>query len=534
MKKDTLRIFLLCVFLFSLGTAGQEITRINIRFALMVQDMVCHGMKLFPTLNGVEYGDYPSLWIMLARLFSLNGKFLNLWTLSLPSILAGSAAAALVFRTGEQQKAGQGFAAVSLLLITPQFAELFSGFGIDVPVMAAAAVMLYLYRSRLNGRWLCLAFCLLFAFCFAVRGPMGAVVFAAGCGGGLVMSGKWKLLAGFILSGFIAALLCGGIWSAAVWNAGGRELWDWFIYCQLGSRMGTPEPLSNLLNAFFSLSPLTLVCTALPFLCPHRKWSPFMRFCLGFLLAPPLLLSFCTSFHLRYLALILPAMALLAAEFAGQLREQGKYREKFLLAEKWCLKLETPFLLSGIAVLAAVCGFMFSGFPAVHFCAAFLLILTGSRLFRGSWTRFRFAWGIAVFLILGIAPFQNTLENSENFVRQIAKCNPERIFLYETGPDHDDLKLLWNLAPAERKKIQYVFWEIPELKGFYRKMYPARTLKEILPELRTGDMLVLRNRTDEKDSIRAEIAGHGLLLRQSVKGRLGHREYLAAEILTGQ
>ncbi len=51
-KNTALLCFGIAFALLSLGTIGTEVTKIDIRFALMVQDMALHGLGMFPTLNG--------------------------------------------------------------------------------------------------------------------------------------------------------------------------------------------------------------------------------------------------------------------------------------------------------------------------------------------------------------------------------------------------------------------------------------------------------------------------------------------------
>ena len=68
----------LVIFMFAalaLGNAGQEITRINIRFALMTSEMARHPLGVFPTLNGQPYADYPSLYFEKDVTTVLKGGF---------------------------------------------------------------------------------------------------------------------------------------------------------------------------------------------------------------------------------------------------------------------------------------------------------------------------------------------------------------------------------------------------------------------------------------------------------------------------
>ena len=86
-KHPTAALAVFVMVMLSIGTLGMEITRINIRFAMMTQEMAEHPLGLFPTLNGEPYADYPSLYNLLSYLTSGGGRHVTRFTLALPSIL---------------------------------------------------------------------------------------------------------------------------------------------------------------------------------------------------------------------------------------------------------------------------------------------------------------------------------------------------------------------------------------------------------------------------------------------------------------
>ena len=119
-------VFGFCALVLSIGCIGLEITQMNVRFALMIEDMTAHGPHLFATLNGVPYCDYFSPWLCCAWLTSLGGSAVNLFTLALPSILLGSYTVMMVWIIGEKIREGIGTGAAALLLVTPEFVGLFT------------------------------------------------------------------------------------------------------------------------------------------------------------------------------------------------------------------------------------------------------------------------------------------------------------------------------------------------------------------------------------------------------------------------
>jgi len=398
--------FAITAALFSIGVIGTEITKIDIRFALMVQDMARHGAGLFPTVNAVEYCDYPSGWIACSWLTTFAGTKVTLWLLSLPTILLGAYTMMMTYLTGERIGEKIGLVAVMLLLITPTFLQLFAGFGLDVPVMAAGITMLYVLQRGCCGSVNWGIFAILLILCFAVRGPMGIVLLGAGIGGYLLAGREWKKVIYLGFAGAFATALCGILWYLAVHAQGGRELWDWFVQCQIGSRMGEGEYGTYFIDGMLSFAPVTLLAFGV-FLLPRAKiLSRPVAGWLGYVFLPILILSIPACKHLRYLALALPGFALLASYAWNQnVFSRFKYRRLSRVPELF-KQLATPLVLGAIGVLAVVGCFVVapSRLPWWHFvCAAVLVI--GCRYLKGELKRFSPAIVIGVFLIVALNPF---------------------------------------------------------------------------------------------------------------------------------
>ena len=47
---------------FTLATAGVEFSKLDVRFAYIMQEMSGHPLGVFPKIHGVPYADYFSVW----------------------------------------------------------------------------------------------------------------------------------------------------------------------------------------------------------------------------------------------------------------------------------------------------------------------------------------------------------------------------------------------------------------------------------------------------------------------------------------
>ncbi len=517
--------------LFSLGALGVEITKIDIRFALMMQDMALHGIGVFPTVNGVEYGDYPSGWVIASYLTTFGGRFAARWLVMLPAILAGTFTVTMTYLAGERAEKNVGLLAAVFLMVTPEFIHLVSGFGIDVPVAAAGAAMLFLFQAKTPNRITGCVWILLLIFCFWVRGPMGLVLLGAGVGGFLLAArrGKEVLLFGFL--GLLAAFFCGAVWYWAVHRQGGDALWQEFVRCQIGKRMGDSDYLEYFTSGLPSFAPVSLLALAVFFLPRREVLSTPVAGWLGFILLPLLILSIPGCKHLRYLGLTLPAFALIAAYAWNGRRPWHFIRERFSEPVRLLFRAIPLLALLGIPILAIVGCFLVEPrfLPWWHFLVAVLLIGAVYRLpLSPVW---KTALPLMIFLTVALIPFESAVENSADFVSHVEALRRGTVYLYNLGPDHDDLKYVLSTPPGKRGHIRYLADADRRFSPVIGRMYPHMTVAEGMKAITADDLIILRDRREERESLLDWAERSGYRIEPVWGGSLGHRNFLAVQLI---
>lgn len=521
------------VLLLIVGAAGTEITRIDIRFALMVQDMARHGWGCFPTINGVEYGDYPSGWVFLAYLTTLGGRFMYLPLLALPCIAAGALTIAATWLTGERIGKNIGLYAAAFLLVTPEFLMFFTGFGMDIPVMLAGAVMLCLLLKKTSTRLVTGVFALLLCFAFFTRGPMGVVILGAGTGGFLLAERDWKKLVSCGLAGAVTAAVCLLLWRGMIYRQGGADLWNWFLECQFLSRMGKSNYTTYFIEFIFLFAPTTPVALCLPFFAQTRRLLRPLAGLIGYILLPLIVLSIPACKHSRYMAITLPAFALIAGavwrEFLAAKRGGAIVSkiQNFLAGRITLITAAAILILAGVACLLTGPAKV----PWVHFCCAVLLIAGLERFQRLDLRGCLAPAAVCIALTVAVFPFAASLENARDFVADAERDCTGQVYFYELGPDHDDLKYVLAIPPDQRKKIHYLYAALRPQKDFYQKMYPAETLADRIAAIAEEDIVILRDRARELEELRAVAERHNLSVNLKNSGSMGHRDFLAVRLI---
>ena len=529
------KVFLLSFLLFSLGTACVEIVRIDVRFAIFVQDLTRYPLSVFPTINGVPYPDYPVTMTLFAWLLSAGGRFLNQWTLSLFSMLCGSLTVALTWLTGEKLKRGTGTIAAVLLFMTLEFNTTIMGFGIDVPVMAAGAVILYLLSAGARRRGVPeILFFLMLIFCFLIRGPMGILLLGAAAGGWVLFARQWKRVLIWGIIGTVALAVCLGCGYYLIQAAGGQDLFDQFLSWQVTSRMAADDLFFYLFDGPVAFSPSTAaaIATLLTAAIARRIRSrgSVLLPLFGFVLFPLILLSIPGCKHLRYMMITVPAFALIGAwgirmSFLFPRFHRGlRAVFRFLAAYIWIIALCAALVITIVAAF-------FFDVRMFYRCALLILFPAAGLLHRKKRGLVRdiLRTGI-IFLILGSAfvfPATTCRELSEKFVRGAEQYRTGRLYFYRIGVDHEDLKYLRFLSPEDRADVQYLY---PTLKpdNKYSRMYRQIGL-EGLAAMRPGDLLVAKS--GDTKLLEKDAAANGRKAVLRVRGKLGHKEYSAFEIL---
>ena len=528
-----LRVFLFSFLLFSLGTAGVEIVRLDVRFAIFIQDMTRYALSVFPTINGEPYPDYPVTMILFAWLFSAAGRFVNQWTLSLFSILCGSLTVALTWLTGERIKRGTGVIAASLLFMTLEFNTTIMSFGIDVPVMAAGALILYCLTVR-AGIWKSgVFFFLLLVFAFLIRGPMGLFLAGAAAGGWLLFARQWKQTVIWGMIGAAASLICLGGGYYLIHAAGGQELYKEFFSWQISSRMAADDLFFYLFDGPVVFSPSTAfgIAVLLTVLWKRPRGAGIVLPLFGFLLLPLVLLSIPGCKHLRYMMITVPAFALIGAWGVRKSFVFPRCRRilravfRFLAQYAWIAALCIG--LSVTIVMAAMAGILDLRLAR---CGLLILFPAAGLVFRKKTGLIRDILRTGIVLgILGcvfIFPASTFRELSEDFVRTAEQYRTGRLYFYRIGVDHEDLKYLQFLTPEERADAVYLT-PSPDPDDKYRKMYRRREI-ERLADMNPGDLLVIKSKDAGKLEEDAANCGRKVLFR--ARGNLGHKEYQVVEL----
>jgi len=527
-------LFGLVFGLLSLGAIGVEITKIDIRFALMVQDMAFHKIGIFSTVHGVEYGDYPSGWMIFSYLTTFGGRLVTRWFVTLPAILAGAYLVTMTCLTGERLEKHTGLLAAAFLLITPEFIHQISGFSIDLPVMAAGVTVLYLFQRGTPDRISCPVWGLLLIFCFLVRGSLGIVLLGAGAGGYLLASRRWKSVFLFGSVGLAVAVFCGVGWYWAVHYQGGEPLWQEFLRCQIGSRMDDSDYLEYFTNGMASFAPVSLLALAVFFLPRKQFLSNPVAGWLGFVLLPMVILSIPGCKHLRYIGITFPAFALLAA-YAWNGRGLWNFLlKKFPRIVRFPVRIFAGFALLGIAGMVIAGCFLTEPalLPWTHFLIAALLIalffLRAAQKLPVMW---RIALPVAILLTTAMIPFEAALENSETFVSTVEKSRRGLVYLYDLGPDHDDLKYVFPVAPEKRNQIRYLYPEMRQIHPVLKLMYPYLIVSEGMKRITKDDVLILRDRRRDREALQRYAEQNGRDVQPVFSGRMGHRDFLAVKLV---
>ena len=373
---------------------------------------------------------------------------------------------------------------------------------------------------------------LLLVFCFLVRGPLGIVLLGAGTGGYLLAlrRGRSVLLFGFL--GLAAAVFCGAAWYWAVHRQGGEPLWREFWRCQVGTRLDGGGYFEYFTGGLLSFAPVSLLAFAVFFLPRRELLSGPVAGWLGFLLLPLVILSIPGCKHLRYLGMTLPAFALTAAYAWNGRRPWRFLRERFPGFVRALFRAVPWLALSGIPVLAVVgCVLTDAGFlPWRHFLLAALLIAAVLFVSRGASPVWRTALPPMIFLAAALLPFEAALENSAAFVSEIENLPGKTVYLYNLGPDHDDLKYVFSTRPEKRSRIRYLFDADRRFPPAIERMYPHMTAAEGMKAVTKEDLVILRDRREERESLLGWAERYGYRIEPAGFGTMGHRGFLAVRL----
>lgn len=188
--------------------------------------------------------------------------------------------------------------------------------------------------------------------------------------------------------------------------------------------------------------------------------------------------------------------------------------------------------MTALAVLTAVGCFLTEPalLPWGHFTVAAILAAACRPLCGARFRKYCPIIMTGIFLTVALNPLLAALENSGCFVAQVERNRNGSLYLYEMGPDHDDLKYILGVSPEKRGRIQYLYAEKPHLPDYYGRMYPSAVLAEKIDRITGDDILILRNRQQELESLRREAEKNGMQIQLIHTGSLGHRQFAAVRL----
>lgn len=129
---------------------------------MMVENMRHHGIDVFATINNQPYADYFSPYVFLSYLTSLGGRWINMFSLALPTILLAAYTTAITYKIGAKIKPEMGAYAVIFTFLAYEYLNICRQFSIDMPVAAATVTIIY---SLGENRWKAMLLIPLSFFC---------------------------------------------------------------------------------------------------------------------------------------------------------------------------------------------------------------------------------------------------------------------------------------------------------------------------------------------------------------------------------
>ena len=346
----------LVIFLISLSP---EFVAFQTRFALFAQEMLHHGVRLFPYTYQGPYPDYPALPTILIYLFSLPFGKVTPFTATLPTAIASSLILLFIYKLGELHSKRWGIYAVLIALLTQNFIDASRSISMDQFTSCVTVISFYIvYSSDIYKKSLRLWFlplCLILGF--LLRGPIGLVIPA-----GVVLGYffcRHEIKAGLIF-GISALILFVGLIFAllvAAYFEGGRPFLHNVVLMEITGRLGDSATSKHFFYYFiqgltnyaiaYPIALIVILSEIKPILHTLRVKITsanfqFLTYLAVWLTVILIGMSIPGAKKIRYILPIIPACALLAAYIFLNPDENAKltWLRKFVLVICYIL----PFL----------------------------------------------------------------------------------------------------------------------------------------------------------------------------------------------
>ncbi len=472
LNKRPLWVFIFSLVIYASGLAGLEITRINCRFALMTSEISLYGTGIFPTLNGVYYTDYPVSVFYLMHLASLGGKYINMFTLALPTSVFAALTVTATYLIGEKAKRDLGFFAVIFLFFSYEFINIARSPGCDMAVAAAVSWMIYLlFSADHDNNWkyyLGVPFCMVLALVF--RGPLGLILINAAMAGYFIAGLKWKkiIIAGVSSLIFDIFLLYMGY--LLILKVGGEKLWETFYFDQISSRIGSDEGIFYYFaDAAGSFAPAYAIGLAVfvyyikSIFCikkDERGAIKFLRMLFGWAVLELLLLSIPGTKHIRYASSAVPALALAAAWGFMNFCNDGYLAALKRLILKLCFLI--PPVCTLTAMVLIVISYLYLGGGRKELVPLGLMVILLLLFLRRRYKTEKslMIFGALFFALLVtqiIVPFEARYQSSKQFVNSsIPFITGKNVYFFRLGPDGDEHKFMVNLPREKRFRPRFI------------------------------------------------------------------------------
>jgi len=535
-------VFWVSFILLSINLPGAEVLRIDVRFALMVQELAKYPIGFFPTINGSPYADYTVPYIYLSYLSTLGGRWVNAWSLALPSLLLAGYLFSMTYLLGEKIRPYCGLMAVVMLYFTPEFIGVVRCFSLDITVAAATITIAWLQSKKIQTVKDNIVIGLLLIAAFFMRGPIGLVMTGTALAGMLAFQQRWKAFFAWGVVGGVISVFCAAAAYGIIYRQGGQELLNLMYAWQIGDRFQDGQKylyyFTNAVGSYVLCYPLGLavwvVCgkKLFAFRSDRGKDAEWLRFLCGWYLLPVIIISIPDSSHLRYITLVMPALALTAAYGFMVLTNFSwrKYVDKlfYLLGMTAIVgglagALIMPWIVYFIAPAADNAFWNYLLIPVIGLAAWRFKVWEPTRIFG----RMAVSGAAAMLIWSGVMyPIINLRETAAEFVHQAeAERLQGRVFLYNIEVDHDDLKYILSCENSRRDSVYYLYDK--PLRGHLKTMYPVLGNYEYLKSVTPADVVIMRDYTFEKfDKLHPDMAG---MFTKVAEGRMGHREFVAVK-----
>ena len=462
------------------------------RDAGIASEMFRTGHYAVPMLNGEAFLEKPPLYYWTcAAIYKITGR-VTAGTTRLPSALFGILGVLFTFLIGRRQFSERvGFFAACMVATSVQYFRMshFSLMDVCLAAMVTGALYFYLRGSRL---W----FAVFTVLAFYAKGFLGVVLPGLVVTTDLLIQRKPKELLKIIGVGALLFTALGLPWFWALWKEGGRRYLEIFIIENHWKRFSSASADHTEHSHFYYFGSFPgdfLPWTFFLFgfmadFVKNRKdylGDPRRRFLIVWFAALFLFFSASSSKRSMYLLPVFPAAALLSALWLEDIFVSDGWTRAFSL-----MNTATIGLLALAAMLTIAGGFYFERNPLRGIAVALPLIVAGNFLVRQLRARRALPalgalMGLAA-LTFALSPisFMKALETDKTFVPLAEAIRTNSAGRTVVGFD---------MSEMERGVLDFY------LGGIFKNVRSTVEMRELLDRKERGELLLIVNRTREKD-----------------------------------